>query len=161
MNQKMFQCVCTNNDRVRQALTIQLLVCLAFVFCAGCQSDEMKTDKVRNDGNDASANVDADSDQSINGKTIVSEGPITVENGKVTFGRREVTEEVEKEIFLSLNQRLKMAQAIEKNKPNGTLASQNLRSEHDLLRKSFMMRYDLSSSQIDAIMNKGRENRWE
>ena len=139
---------------------------LLLASTAGCQppnSAKSNVDTNKNSQNNNQEKKGTDGKTAGNleqGNVIVSDGPITVENGKVTFGKPEVTESVEKEIYKSLVFRLNMAEQIEKRNPGGNSASRNMRQEHQTIKQSFMTRYELSESDIHGIMEKGEKEGW-
>lgn len=91
---------------------------------------------------------------------IVSDKNLTIENGKITEGRLTVTEDVEREIYKSLNHRRKMIASIKKNSGSAR-GIQQMQDEFELLSKGFMTRYDLTQGEIDAILAKGDSNGWK
>ena len=91
---------------------------------------------------------------------VVSDGSITVSNGQVTEGRPEVSEEVEKEVYKSLNHRRKMMTAI-KEKSGSSAGFQQMQDEFNLLSKGFMSRYGLSEAEIAKILEKGDSANWQ
>ena len=85
---------------------------------------------------------------------------LTVKDGKISAGRPEVTEDVEREIYKSLNHRRKMIASIKRNSgPNRGI--QQMQDELDLLTRGFMSRYSLTQAEIDEILKKGDANAWE
>lgn len=91
---------------------------------------------------------------------ITSEGAVTIRNGKVTLGQPQLTEEVEKEVFKSLNYRRKMIASINQN--SGSIRGmQQMQEELALLTRGFMSRYGLSQAEIDEILKKGEANGWK
>jgi hypothetical protein len=97
---------------------------------------------------------------SKNNEQIISDGQITVVNGQVTEGRPVVTEDVEKEIYKSLNHRRKMMTAI-KEKSGSSRGFQQMQDEFNQLTKMFMTRYGLNNAEIDQILKKGDSGNWE
>jgi hypothetical protein len=94
-----------------------------------------------------------------NSQTISGDA-ITVENGQITEGRPGVTEDVEKEIYKSLNHRRKMMAAI-KEKSGSSPGLQQMQDELDLLSKMFMGKYGLSEAEIGEILKKGDSSNWQ
>ena len=94
------------------------------------------------------------------GKAITSKGAITVKDGEVQFGKPKVTEDVEKEIYKSLNHRRKMIAAIQEGSGSKRGLDQ-MNDELELLTKGFMGRYDLTAARIEKILEKGDANGWE
>jgi hypothetical protein len=92
---------------------------------------------------------------------IISDQAITVENGKVTYGRPMVTADVERQIYQSLSHFRNVAQEIEKHVPGGNRGSQQSRQDYDRAKRSFMQRYGLSEGDIDAILKKGDRQGWK
>ena len=91
---------------------------------------------------------------------IVSDGAVSVANGQITEGRAVVSDDVEKEIYKSLNHRRKMIAAIQA-KSGSSAGLQQMQDELNLLTKGFMSRYGLSESEIAEILSKGDSNNWE
>jgi hypothetical protein len=85
---------------------------------------------------------------------------INVENGQITEGRPDVTEDVEKEIYKSLNHRRKMMAAI-KEKSGSSSGLQQMQDELNLLTKMFMGKYGLSEAEIGEILKKGDSGNWQ
>jgi hypothetical protein len=94
-------------------------------------------------------------------KPIVSNGAITVLDGKVTYGKPKVDEEVEKQIHKTLSYHRNLANSIESKVPGGTNGSRQSREEFATLKKLFMGQYELSSTEIDAILEKGDKLGWK
>lgn len=109
-------------------------------LCMGCDNAVSPTSKSKNQ--------------------IISDSQITVENGKITEGRPVVTEDVEKEIYKSLNHRRKMMAAI-KEKSGSSRGLQQMQDELSLLSKMFMSKYELSEAEISQILKKGDSGNWE
>ena len=147
--------------------TIFFISFVVSLMSIGCQPPTTGNPENSNDEqvtpgqNDQQGNSKRESANQSNGKVITSDGPITVENGKVTFGRPEVTEQVEKDIYKSLAYRLNMAEQIEKRNPGGNQASRNMREEYQTIKKGHMGRYGLSESDITRIMKKGESKGWK
>ena len=91
---------------------------------------------------------------------IVSDQMITVENGTIYEGRPTVSEEVEREIYRSLNHRRRMMSSIQKNS-GPQHAMQQMSDELELLTQGFMGRYGLSRAEVDAILQKGDAAGWQ
>jgi hypothetical protein len=92
---------------------------------------------------------------------IVSDGPITIENGKVTFGHPQVTEEVERQIYKSLSYFRNLANAIEKKVPGGNAGSRQSREDYNVAATVFKSRYSLSDADLDDILRKGDKQGWK
>lgn len=91
---------------------------------------------------------------------IVSDGPITVENGQVTFDRPQVTEQVEREIYQALSHHRNLAREIESQSPGGTRGSQHSRQAYEFAVKSYMSQYQLTEATIASILKKGDDQGW-
>lgn len=141
------------------------LVCVSVSFClllAGCEPPRAAKSNSGDNGNKETAQKEENQSTRLpTGTTIVSDGPITIENGKVTYGDPELTEQKEKEIYKALQHRLNMAEQIEKRNPGGNAASRSMRDELRLLKQSFMNRYKLAESDIARIMKKGKAEGWK
>ncbi|TWT94437.1 hypothetical protein [Stieleria varia] len=95
-----------------------------------------------------------------NGKTtIISNEAITVENGKVTMGPPKLTEAVEREIYKTLNQKKKIIEGIQNN-GGPSRGVQQMQQEMELMTKGFMVRYNITREEIDAILSKGNSSGW-
>lgn len=86
---------------------------------------------------------------------------VTVEEGKVTIGRPQVTEEVERQIYKTLNYHRTVVREIEKRVPGGNSGSEHSRQSYELGVKSYMVQYGLSEADIEAILRKGDEQGWK
>ena len=141
------------------------LVCVSVSFClllAGCKPPRAaKSNSGDNGDKEAAQNEEDQSTRLPPGTTIVSDGPITIENGKVTYGEPELTEQKEKEIYKALQHRLNMAEQIEKQNPGGNAASRSMRDEYRLIKQGFMNRYKLNESDIARIIKKGKAEGWK
>ena len=85
---------------------------------------------------------------------------LAVKDGGIHEGRPKVTENVEREIYKSLNHRRKMMASIKRNSgPNRGI--QQMQDELALLTRGFMSRYSLTQQEIDEILKKGDSNAWE
>lgn len=93
------------------------------------------------------------------GQTVRADSA-TTSNRQVTLGRPDVTEEIEKEIYRSLNHRRKMMAAIAE-KSGSSRGYQQMQEELGLLTKGFMSRYGLSEAEIAGILAKGDAGSWE
>lgn len=142
-------------------------VCLAIVALAltvGCETSARqpqpggKVQRKADPTNQAHSNTEGSRDT---GKVIISNGPITVEDGKVTYGPPKVTAEVEKEIYRSLSYYRNLANAIEQKVPGGNRGSQQTRQDYDIAAKSFMVRYGISEADIESILKKGDAQGWK
>jgi len=135
----------------------------SLTFIGGC-SDGSMTDALLDEA--ASAGSVGQSDACSQGKqdsptVIVSDGPITVRDGQVTYGRPAVTEDVEKEICRALSDQRDLARSIEGKVPGGNRGSRQCRETYALLEKGYMTRYGLSKGDINAILSKGDQHGWE
>lgn len=95
-----------------------------------------------------------------NKNVIVSDGPITIRDGKVTFGKPELTEQDKKSIYKALSHRKRMAAAIRKNGGNQR-GIQQMEDEFNLLAKGYMLRFDLSRAELDKILETGENEGWK
>ena len=99
---------------------------------------------------------------SINpGQTIISDGPITVENGQVTYGPPKVNGDVEKQIYKTLSYHRNLANEIEQKVPGGNQGSRQSRQDYERSAKLFMVQYKLSETDLAAILKKGDEQGWK
>lgn len=80
--------------------------------------------------------------------------------GLVIEGQPKLTEDVEKEIYKSLNYRRKMIKSIREG-AGSVRGIQQMQDELDLLTKGFMGRYNLNQAEIDRILKKGESQNWE
>jgi hypothetical protein len=120
-------------------LSVLLFPVMLLPLCIGCDNAVSPTSKTNN--------------QTISG------GQITIENGQLTEGRIVVTEDVEKEVYKSLNHRRKMMAAI-KEKSGSSQGLQQMQDELNLLSKMFMSKYGLSEAEIGQILKKGDSAKW-
>lgn len=95
------------------------------------------------------------------GNVIVSDGPITIENGKITYGRPVVTEEVEKEIYKSLSFFRNLARSIEEKNPGGNRGSRQSWDDYEMARKAFVFKYGISDADMDSILKRGDDQEWK
>lgn len=147
------------------AVTLRLLVtAVALGLATGCDGPQEQLGPAGNTQPQpgAARRIRPDTQPKQNtGQQIVSDGIVTVEDGKVTYGRPQMTEEVERQIYKSLSHRRNLARAIEEKVPGGNRGSQQIRQEYDLLLKGHMVRYGISQGDIDSIMRKGDEQGWK
>jgi hypothetical protein len=94
------------------------------------------------------------------GNLLVVDSPVTVENGQVTFGPPKVTEQVEREVYQTLNYHRNLAREIETQSPGGNRGSQHSRQAYDFAVKSYMSQYQLSEANMASILQKGEDQGW-
>ncbi len=133
-----------------ESMAISLILLLP---CLGCEN--VAPSRSTTDNSSTSSTTTANDND-----WITSNDMIIVENGKITEGRPKVTEDVEREIYKSLNYRRKMIASIKQNSGSGR-GIQQMQDELDLLSKVFMSRYSLTQAEIDEILKKGDSNAWD
>lgn len=84
---------------------------------------------------------------------------IRVRDGKIETGRPRIDEQVEREIYASLNFRRKMISAIQA-KGGSQRGIQQMQEELETLTQSFMVRYSLSRQEVLDILRKGDHAGW-
>lgn len=89
-----------------------------------------------------------------------SRSALTIDDARPNAGQREITEEIEREIYKSLNHRRKMMAAIRRNS-GSQRGIQQMQDELGLLSRGFMNRYQFTEADIETILNKGDANGWE
>ncbi len=130
-----------------ESMAISLILLLP---CLGCEN--VAPSRPTSDNSSTSPTTTANDND-----WITSNDMIIVEKGKITEGRPKVTEDVEREIYKSLNYRRKMIASIKQNS-GSSRGIQQMQDELDLLSKVFMSRYSLTQAEIDEILKKGDSN---
>ncbi len=133
-----------------ESMAISLILLLP---CLGCEN--VAPSRSTTDNSSTSSTTTANDND-----WITSNDMIIVENGKITEGRPKVTEDVEREIYKSLNYRRKMIASIKQNS-GSSRGIQQMQDELDLLSKVFMSRYSLTQAEIDEILKSGDSNAWD
>ncbi len=130
-----------------------MAISLILLPCLGCEN--VAPSRSTTDNSSTSSTTTANDND-----WITSNDMIIVEKGKITEGRPKVTEDVEREIYKSLNYRRKMIASIKQNS-GSSRGIQQMQDELDLLSKVFMSRYSLTQAEIDEILKKGDSNAWD
>ena len=144
------------------ATIYHVLACALMLWTLGCEPPgELSSEGgIQWDADSATDVLSEDQPDAAAGRVIVSDGPITIENGKVTYGRPEVTEEVERQIHKTLSYYRNLAEAIERKVPGGNRGRRQTREDYETSAKIFMAKYGISRSEINAIVKKGDDQGW-